>query len=143
MKIKNTLWDLDSAKPVSTFVLSAFAFQSSLIKVFRRQKKEKGNIMIIETVVKSSTSRDIKTGANVCMYFILNFWFCNSILFQLLIYNSLESIWNVLISILASFRYVPMSYVIAMELEKYCSNSKLWLHLESSNCQILVTLVTR
>ena len=66
-------------------MLSAFAFQSSLIKVFRRQKKEKGNIMIIETVVKISTSRDIKTGA----YFILNY---DSILYQLLIYNSLETI---------------------------------------------------
>ena len=71
-------------------MLSAFAFQSSLIKVFRRQKKKKGNIMIIETVVKSCTSRDIKTGA----YFISN---CDSILFQLLIYNSVVTIWKVLI----------------------------------------------
>ena len=46
-------------------MLSAFAFQSSLIKVFRRQKKEKGNIMIIETVVKSTISRDIKTVTNL------------------------------------------------------------------------------
>ena len=39
-------------------------------------------------------SRDIRTGTNV---FLLNFWFCNSILFQLLIYNSVVTIWKVLI----------------------------------------------
>ena len=57
-------------------MLSAFAFQSSLIKVFRRQKKEKGNIMIIETVVKSTISRDIKTGTNIFYieFLILQFY---------------------------------------------------------------------
>ena len=40
------------------------------------------------------------------------------------------------------FDGVEVSLRSTIEFKKYCSKSKLWFHLETSNCQILVTLGT-